>query len=156
MPCILCLPWPVPGGARRSCPPLSGAARGLPGLRNKGWHRGGAGKDLVGSILAFHSSLLCPSEIILTLRWEPTNRRACLTLRRRAPGGKRNRNGALKRLQIKAALRGGAPQGPRRPAGRSSEPGPGPLTRERGSRGGLGFRGQLRRTLRVTTETAPV
>ena len=38
------------------------------GLRNKGWHRGGAGRDLIGSILAFHSSLLCPSEIILTLR----------------------------------------------------------------------------------------
>lgn len=47
---------------------LAGPIAARPGLRNKGWHRGGASRDHIGSILAFHSSLLCPSEIILTLR----------------------------------------------------------------------------------------
>lgn len=63
---------PHPGGdperPDRSRPPLSRPPAARPEQRNKGWHRGGAGRDLIGSILAFHSSLLCPSEIILTLR----------------------------------------------------------------------------------------
>lgn len=63
---------PVEGGTLRgratAAPHLARPPAARPGLRNKGWHRGGAGRDLIGSILAFHSSLLCPSEIILTLR----------------------------------------------------------------------------------------
>lgn len=73
-----CSPRSLPGpqrtpprrrrGPDRRSPPLSWAAAARPGPRNKGWHRGGASGDRIGSILAFHSSLLCPSEIILTLR----------------------------------------------------------------------------------------
>lgn len=55
-------------GRAAAAPHLARPLAARPGLRNKGWHRCGAGRDLIGSILAFHSSLLCPSEIILTLR----------------------------------------------------------------------------------------
>lgn len=64
---------PLPPSALRG-PPNAAALRlaelpeARPELRNKGWHRSGASRDRIGSILAFHSSLLCPSEIILTLR----------------------------------------------------------------------------------------
>lgn len=61
-------PSAVRGSQNAEALRLAGLPEARPELRNKEWHRGSASRDRIGSILAFHSSLLCPSEIILTLR----------------------------------------------------------------------------------------